>query len=534
MSLAIKHGEQATLRSLCLSTLKNSATNIAIIADDTGDVISYGQASELVSRITDSFAQAGLRPGDTVVSWACLNTESVLLSWACFVAGIVFVPLASIWSEERVHFVLEEVRPQLVFTDISHYDRLEDYRLRSELARFVVYDDSTEFDERNDCFFSNWISESECSKMTFPTFEDSFDNPAIMLFTSGSTGRPKGVILTSGALSNSGRLISEHFEWKADDIFLNTGELHSMSGFRNTCIAPLHASCTVLLSKPESLHPLNLPHHISKHSCTLIGLSPLIVRMLNTMSSHFSPELFSTLRAVICTGEFLHPKQVRQFYDNTDVPILNYYGLTETSGLCCGHDLSTFDPEETSIGKAIGAELEIVDENDDPLPDGEPGQLRIRGPNLMKGYFKKPFLTSKVLIDGWFYTGDIAMRRPDGHFLLRGRIKNTINNDNTDLVHLEEVESALEYHPSVEDALVTRMMSDDGIERMVAHIVLGVINVDLSYTALVKEFNMFIDKKLGSGNLPRRYEFSMKIHCETNIEMSMDHLQSRRVNETVS
>ncbi len=150
---------KSTLRTLCLDTFTGSASKLAIIGDHASEEINYGHAGKLVDQISARLFQAGLLPGDTIVSWANLNTQSVLLAWACFVSNIIFVPLASTWSEERVQFVLEEVRPHLIFADLAHKKLVKEYRLQSSEVQFVLYDNSESCVESDESVFNSWLQE---------------------------------------------------------------------------------------------------------------------------------------------------------------------------------------------------------------------------------------------------------------------------------------------------------------------------------------------------------------------------------------
>ncbi|MCF6290638.1 MAG: acyl--CoA ligase [Desulfobacterales bacterium] len=497
----------STLQLLCADAFEKFADRTALLIDDSGEKITYGEADTVTDRIAARLRAAGVRPGDRICSWASLNLESILLAWACFSYGAVFVPLDHSLPPAPVLDTCRELTPRLFFMDHDRRKIMAAARPAGD-TEIVIYDEpagAADFP-----LFSFWLEEAGTFPPAYSPRVVSDEQTAVILYTSGSTGVAKGVMLSHGALYRSGALVVDLFKWQPDDVFMNLGDLHAMSGLRNTCIAILLAGCTAVIAG-EAVRGtvLLLPEVIRRHRCTFIGIAPIVIRQLNMMADHFSPSLFSSLRAVLCTGGFLDPRQTIKFYDHTGRPVLNYYGLTETSGLCAGHGLDSFLPDDPGIGPAVGARLEIVDEHDQPLPAGRPGQLRVRSLNLMQGYYGRPDLTETVLRDGWFYTGDIAEQRPDGHFILRGRCRNIIKNAHTDLIHLEEVELALEQHHQVMEAAVHPYRSEFGDERMAAYIVPRQRTAVESSAAIISELQQFLLHKLGRRRLP---------HCFVTID----------------
>jgi len=512
--VSVEQKHIGTLQQICRSVFSNSASAIVLQLDELEEELSYADAEDLVCAIEKRLFQDGAAAGDRICSIAPLNLEAILLAWACFRLGMVFVPLDHTWPEDMLNFVIDETEPRIVFV-------LSSVSVRSGVT-VVVYDETSAQSQR--LTFAEWLHNGY--PFVCPSADElNESDAAVILYTSGSTGRPKGVVLSQGSLIRSGLLVVELFEWSSKDVFLNLGDLHSMSGLRNTCIAPLIAGCrAVIASEKCRSEILLLPETIKRNGCTFVGVSPVVIRQLNMSASRFSLDSFASLRAMLCTGGFLAPEQVRLFFNNFGRPVLNYYGLTETTGLCAGHSFATFDPDEISIGKEAGAIMQIVDHNDSQLPDNEVGHLRIKGPNLMLGYFKQLPLQDEVLKNGWYYTGDLAQRRPDGHFILRGRTRNIIKNIYTDLICLEEVELALESHPTVLEVGIHTYQSEFDDERMAALIVLKESARQRPSKILAEELRQFLHKAIGKRRVPHRFYFIDKLVRNSQGKLLRDKL----------
>ena len=458
--------------------------------------LSYADSLTLIEFASNRLAGSGFTKGDIVVSYCPLSLESVILCWACLYNGLVFLPVDHNWPAALLKQVLDETSPCLALTDDT---RLSNLSTLYPAEKIIMSGRSGQTGRHS---FYEWLEEGT----DMPEKKDQDidpDNPAVILYTSGSTGAPKGVVLSQHALCNSGKLVGEHFGWQESDAFLNLGDLHFMSGLRNTCIAPLHTGSSVVIARSNErnsvLHVFDLIHNLN---IQYIGVAPTVIRQMNILFSEARKEQLSPLRAILCTGGPLVKDQLELFYKNYNIAVYNYYGLTETAGICSGHNASTFSPHDNSIGKPVGAEFILIPEAayDDP----HIGELLVKSDNLMSGYYKREKETAEVLKDGCFYTGDIVQKRADGCFELLGRKKNTIKNIYSELIHLEEIDNALEVHPMIREACACSYAHHAEDERIVAFIVPSEYPANAE-TSFIQDLKDHMYKVVGKNRSPWCY-----------------------------
>jgi len=490
--------ETETIRSLFALAVRDHGAKNLIVSDVDGSVFTYADAAIAVRRIMAKLRAEGLTKGDRLCLYSPVRVESFLVFWAAASLGVVVVPLDHHWPERLLERVLGQIRPKLFFCERRSFLGFEAVK---ETVRTVLFDEPRESCPPGPPVLSQWL-DGDVFGSNAPELHP--DDAAVILYTSGSTGDPKGVVLSHGALYRSGRLVRDLFDWRSDDILLSLGDMHAMSGLRNPGTATLHAGCSFLMTAPALRSNLfALAECIRKHRCTQLSTVPAAIRELVQFKDRIPASSLGSLRSVQSAGSVLTQPLLDAFWEHFHVPVLNYYGLTETTGLCIGHSLQSFRQANGSIGLPVGCIAEIVDADGHAVADGSAGELRIKSGNLLSGYYGNAELTKTILRNGWFSTGDLAVQRPDGHIVLTGRKKNIIKQANGDLVSLEEVESALEKHPQVREAAVCGFTSARGDERMAAFLVTS--SLPGHEPAFIKEIRQHVARELGPHKVPAVY-----------------------------
>ncbi len=484
-----------TFRSLADQSFQAYKLQRLLLETAENQELSYADGYELI-QMTSVFLQLqGIRKGDMVLTYTPLTLESVVLCWACLYSGVVFIPVDHNWPREMMQFIMAETAPKLILTDAERGKSFPGMNFPGILLLAGNSKAST-----SGTPFFDWLSSWDRPESTIPA-EVYPGDLGVILYTSGSTGPPKGVMLSQQALFNSGKLISTHFRWKSDDLFMNLGDLHSMSGLRNTCFAPLHAGSSSVIASPEERNNILLTIELIRRSgITYLGVAPTVIRQMNILFSESRKNKVSTLKAVMCTGGPLSKEQLQLFWNYYGIPVLNYYGLTETAGICSGHTNDTFNPTDNSIGPASGAELLILPCTEEGYEE-DTGELLVRSDNLMSGYFKREEQTAQVLKEGCFCTGDIVRRREDGCFELLGRKRNIVKNIHSELIYLEEIESALESYPFIREAATCPYSRLEEDEKIVAFVAL-LEHPFAENRELISDIKKFLEVKVGKNRMP--------------------------------
>jgi len=499
------HTLDRLFRSACAT---HAARPLMIDAAD-GGTYSHDDVAGLVDRVAGRLQEAGVGRHDRVVSCSAQHVEAALLFWAAMRLGAVFVPLDPHLPAASLASILDEVTPRMVFCDAEAGRRLDATQTP------VIYDGSDTdvvFGARGD-FFSDWIGDDTTVTVESPATPDC---PAVILFTSGTSGRPKGVVLNHGAVFRSGAHMARSYAWKEDDLLWSLGDFHTMSGFRNPLVASLHAGSAFLLAPPGTrANALLVGAESSRHHVTILSTVPALLRQCVKAADRLGPESFSSLRCVLCTGSVLTPEIEESFRGAYGIPVYNYYGLTETSGLCLGI-LPGRKAEPGSIGWPVGCELMVSSNDLAPVPDGVPGDLMLRSHNLMTGYYHM-LPQGPPLRDGWFATGDIACRNADGSITLLGRRGEAIKDARGELLHPDEIERLLELDPRIAEAGVCRIRKGDGEECFAAFLTLNDAPDD--ETGLVNELRRRVFDTLGPTRVPAYFRFIDALPRGTNSKL---------------
>jgi acyl-CoA synthetase (AMP-forming)/AMP-acid ligase II len=272
---------------------------------------------------------------------------------------------------------------------------------------------------------------------------------ALLMYTSGTTGKPKGVMLSHANLVANARAISAEHALGPGDRVAAVLPLYHINAFAVTMLAPLaHGGSLVMPAKFSAARFWPL---VTGSSCTWINVVPTIVSYL--LEGEAPPrEAISRVRFCRSASAALPPEHHLAFERKFGIGIIETMGLTETVAPAFSNPLEPSRRKVGSVGRASGCEACVVDERGEALPDGTPGEILIRGPQVTAGYYKNADATAAAFFPGgWLRTGDIGRRDADGFFFITGRIKELIIKGGENIAP-REIDEVLLRHPAVLDA----------------------------------------------------------------------------------
>lgn len=420
---------------LTAKDLYHDAPLIHWLEDDSQ--ISYEDADYVIDCIRRRFIDLELSEGDRIAIASPHHPESLFICWAAWLSGITLVAIDKELPVKSIIDLIQRTKSKLLVTD--------QHALANQQQVAVVFLDNETSPPNDSICFADWLDATVCPEAH--QYSINPENIATILFTSGSTGLPKGVMLSQQALAISGKNMADTHGWKSESI-LSLGPFSMMSGLRNPAVASLSSGSTVLLPGRSTLHhPWISWQQAQNQNATVITAVPAWLQIVVS-----NPELTPchSMKHILLTGAYLSPELRLKAIEKLSCGIGNYYGLTETGGLC-----ATQLPDDLIVGDTIGipagALLQIIDDNDMPVSNGETGMLRCLSKQLMTGYLDNQQATANVLINGWFWTGDKASWDKYGRIKLHGRNDDFIKLRNGALFNPNEVESLIMQINGVDD-----------------------------------------------------------------------------------
>lgn len=285
------------------------------------------------------------------------------------------------------------------------------------------------------------------------------DDPAVLIYTSGTTGNPKGVTLTHRNLHfQNSTIVQALIDCSSEDRVTGVLPLYHVFGLANSLLTAMSVGAAIVLVPHYS--PVNLLKAIRDEEATILTAVPSMYMHLLSVVRRQQEAVPQSLRFCVSGGAALPRVVAREFAELFDATILEGYGLSETSSSVCANGQNGVFKEGSIGPPAPGVEMRVVDEDGNPLPDGEVGEIAIRSQTVFAGYWNDPEATREVLSeDGWFRTGDLAYRDSDGFFFITDRKKDIIITGGYN-VSPREVEEVLLTHPDIADCAIAGIARD--------------------------------------------------------------------------
>ena len=406
-------------------------------------VVSYGAYDERTDRLAGGLAELGLASGDRVAVLLPNGLEIVETYAAAAKLGAISVPLNPMFTPREIEYVVNNSGARLFVTSTRDAARVLALRDRlPSLRQIVVAGDETP----GAVPFARVAAAPPPS--SFPAVGG--DDVAMILYTSGTTGNPKGAMLTHAGLLDNARAVVEAVGFRESDRSLCVLPLFHLFAIAFDFLQMMTAGAsTVIVERFDAEAALRA---IERHRVSvLVGVPTMFIYLLQHPERPHHD--LSSLR-IGDTGGGPVPSALKvQYQLEVGMTLLESYGLTEASPVVT-IERPGLPRREGACGITLpGMETRVVDAKGQDVPPGELGELLVRGPNVMKGYFQMPQATAETIIDGWLHTGDLVRKDADGYVYMVDRLKHMIICGGYN-IYPKEIENVLHGHPGVLECAV--------------------------------------------------------------------------------
>jgi long-chain acyl-CoA synthetase len=461
--------------------------------------VTYAELAARARALAMGLQRLGIDRGAKVA--LCLPNSPALITsfYGVWLAGAVVVPINPMSKES-------ELRQQLGDADVSLLIAASSAAMTASAVAgemgipLVLSSEGGRLSIPGAVPFEALLAEDGGQLMVTPI--DAHRDLAVILYTGGTTGPPKGAMLTHRNLVTNTIQFAEWYAFEpGEETCIGVIPMFHSGGMSGVMNVPLYAGATLVVM--SRFHPASVARAVEQYRATrLFGVPTMFIALLNHEESRRAD--YASLRGCRTNAAPLPPGVNAAFDELVGREILvEGYGLTETSPLTHANPLQHVKPG--SIGIPIAdTDAKIVDlKTGADLPAGEPGELVIRGPQVMKGYWNRPEETAAAMAGGWFHTGDVARMDDDGYFIIVDRKKDQINTAGFK-VWPREVEEVIYGHPAVK--MVAVIGVDDAYrgEVVKAYVVL---KEELQQRISAEELPSFCKERLTPYKVPRIVEF---------------------------
>jgi len=392
---------------------------------------SYADLDRRIGELAAALSAAGVVAADRVAILEYNTPDYIALLFACARLGATLVPLNWRLTPTEHAWQINDCTPRVMIAGAEFLDHCDTLRENVEIQTWIATDASR----------AGWTSLDDvvASDAELPDDVGTPASAAMLVYTSGTTGFPKGAVLTQSALLWSCINSQQVHQMTSADRVLTDLPLFHVGGINIQTLPALHAGASVILH--NRFDPDRAFDSIEQLRPTLhLGVPPTLSALI--AHPRWSSADLSSIRLLVA-GSTVVPLNIIDAWFDRGIPVGQVYGSTETGPLVIALDGEHADKKRGSCGKPpIHCEARIVDADGNELPDGESGEIAVRGPNLFSGYWKNEAATADAMIGDWFLTGDVGHVDEDGFFFVDDRKKDVVISGGEN-VYPAEVENAL-------------------------------------------------------------------------------------------
>ena len=521
---SLKPYPQQTLLDILSDTVRQRPNHTALIFK--GKRLSYSELEKLSDAFANALVTLGVKKGDRVALLLPNSPQSIIAQIGIWKAGGIAAPINPLYTEGELERLLNECGAEIVVVLSRFYKKVNSLQPRTRV-RYVIATNIKEYLPRflsllftlfkekkeghriklqmNDLWLSNLLRQH--ANLPRPNVKINPEDPALLLFSGGTTGEPKGAVGTHHALLMTGMQLRAWFstftvEW--DDVIMLTIPLFHVYGNAGVfAVGIFGRDSFAIIPDPRDID--DLVTTIRKvRPAFLPGVPTLFNALLNHPDVQAGKVDFKSMKLCVSGASSLLAEVKNRFETLTGGRVVEGYGLTESMMAAVVTPLhGPYKPGSVGIPLPdVEVRIADVDTGEGSLPQGEVGEILMRAPQLMQGYWQRPLETEKTIRNGWLYTGDIGYLDEDGYLFIVDRKKDVIKPSGFQ-VWPREVEEVIASHPAVNEVGVGGVSDEYQGEAVKAWVVLRP-----GQQATADEIRAYCRKKLAGYKVPKHIEFT--------------------------
>ncbi|MEE2999050.1 MAG: class I adenylate-forming enzyme family protein [Pseudomonadota bacterium] len=495
-SHAVRQASKTNIATLFKDIANQNPDNVAIIEGD--QKTTYGELHDRVGKLVGGLIDEGLVHGDRVALIARNCTAHLEIELACAELGLILVSLNWRLAKEEISHCLQLTEPKLVFSAIEFQEVLPN---SSEIRNILFH---TEY-------------ENLIRKSSIKEYESQVDaeDGLVIIFTSGTTGLPKGALISHRALITRALIFASETHAPKNDTFIAWSPLFHMGSNDFSIATLINGGQVVIIDGYNAKEMIKTIETYSVHYLTVVpGMIEDFVSQLKTAKSKPKP-----IGLIGAMADLVPRPLLKEITTLLNAPYWNTFGSTETGNPPASANLVSIGTAPESLPKKQNnfCEIRLVDPDDNDVPDGEPGELAIRGPSLFSGYWANEDANEEAFRNGWFHMGDVFRRTPDGLLEFVDRVKYMIKSGGEN-IYPAEIEKHIISDSRVIDVAVVRKPDEKWGEIPVAFVACNtdqIKNTDIIDLCRDKIANYKLPKEvffIESDDIPRNFSGKIQRH----------------------
>ncbi|WP_102348619.1 class I adenylate-forming enzyme family protein [Bacillus sp. Marseille-P3661] len=461
---------------------------------DLSSRVSYEKFKYDIDQVAAVLSCKGIQKGDRVALSLPNWYETATIFFATAKIGAILVPFNPNYKSHELNHILTNSEPKAIFISDKLIQNIGIKEIQTMVNLVITVRTKSEQCDS----YEDWMA-LDVPQIVETDIEVANDLYCI-LYTSGTTGVPKGVMVTHQSVVQSANTLASSLQCSEKDVFIIAAPLFHIFGMACNLFCSVSSGARMVLM--EKYEPRKMLQVIEQEKVTIQqGVPTMFLKELEL--DDFDNYDLSTLRAGMVGASPIPPHKVKEIRDRFGMNLCQSFGITETATVTMTPYHDSEDKITQTLGLPIpGVELKIVDENRVEVEPGQTGEIAIKSFGNMKGYYKMPEETSKVLADGWYYTGDLGTLDNEGYLYFIGRKKEMIIRGGFN-VYPQEIEEVLKKHETISEVAVVGLPDE-----VLGEIVCAVIKLKEGKTSNEEEILQFLKGQIANYKLPQKVVFA--------------------------